>query len=89
MIWGSFGMGLSMMLIAILLSFQDQAGAIAKATSSACVAFFFTVGPISLSVWSAPPPASSTSSLYPCSATVPPNAITDMHAVYALLWSDF
>ncbi|KAF2205368.1 putative Myo-inositol transporter 1 [Delitschia confertaspora ATCC 74209] len=42
MIWGSFGMGLSMMLITILLSFQDRGGSIAKSTSSASVAFFFT-----------------------------------------------
>lgn len=43
MMWGSFGCGLSMMLIAILLSFQPQGGAVAKATASASVAFFFTV----------------------------------------------
>ncbi|KAH7397411.1 putative Myo-inositol transporter 1 [Pyrenochaeta sp. MPI-SDFR-AT-0127] len=42
MMWGSFGCGLSMMLIAILLSFQPRGGAIAKATASASVAFFFT-----------------------------------------------
>jgi len=42
MMWGSFCLGVSMMLIAILLSFQDRGGSIAKATSSASVAFFFT-----------------------------------------------
>ena len=43
MMWGSFGLGFSMMMIAILLSFQDRGGFIAKATSTASVAFFFTV----------------------------------------------
>lgn len=43
MMWGCFGLGFSMMMIAVLLSFQDRGGAIAKATSSASVAFFFTV----------------------------------------------
>jgi MFS family permease len=43
MMWGSFGLGVSMMMIAILLSFQDRGGSIAKATSSASIAFFFTV----------------------------------------------
>jgi MFS family permease len=43
MMWGSFGCGLSMMLIAILLSFQPQGGSLAQATASASVAFFFTV----------------------------------------------
>jgi hypothetical protein len=43
MMWGAFGEGISMMLIAILLSFQDHGGALAKATSSASIAFFFTV----------------------------------------------
>lgn len=43
MMWGSFALGLSMMMIAILLSFQDRGGALAKATSSGSVAFFFTV----------------------------------------------
>ncbi|KAH8891601.1 putative Myo-inositol transporter 1 [Thozetella sp. PMI_491] len=42
MMWGSFGLGVSMMMIAILLSFQDRGGNVAKATSSASVAFFFT-----------------------------------------------
>ncbi|KAF2472531.1 putative Myo-inositol transporter 1 [Lindgomyces ingoldianus] len=42
MMWGSFGLGLSMMLISILLSFQNQGGKLAKDTSSASVAFFFT-----------------------------------------------
>ncbi|KAF3762659.1 general substrate transporter [Cryphonectria parasitica EP155] len=41
MMWGSFGLGVCMMMIAILLSFQDQGGQIAKNTSSASVAFFF------------------------------------------------
>lgn len=45
MMWGSFGCGLSMLMIAILLSFQMRGAddKIAKATSSASVAFFFTV----------------------------------------------
>ncbi|KAL1871881.1 hypothetical protein Daus18300_004514 [Diaporthe australafricana] len=42
MMWGSFGLGISMMMISILLSFQDRGGSIAKSTSSASVAFFFT-----------------------------------------------
>jgi MFS family permease len=42
MMWGSFGLGISMMLIAILLSFQDRGGSIAKSTSAASVTFFFT-----------------------------------------------
>ncbi|KAF2192873.1 putative Myo-inositol transporter 1 [Zopfia rhizophila CBS 207.26] len=42
MMWGSFGLGFSMMLIAILLSFQGQDGSVAKSTSSASVTFFFT-----------------------------------------------
>lgn len=37
MMWGSFGLGISMMLIAILLSFQPRGGAIAKSTASASV----------------------------------------------------
>jgi MFS family permease len=37
MMWGSFGLGLSMMLIAILLSFQDRGGSVAKGTASASV----------------------------------------------------
>ena len=41
MMIGSFGLGICMMLIAILLSFQDQGGMLAKSTSSASVAFFF------------------------------------------------
>lgn len=40
MLWGSLGLGLSMMMIAILLSFQGTSAQ--KATSSAAVAFFFT-----------------------------------------------
>jgi hypothetical protein len=43
MMWGSFGLGISMMLISILLSFQSRGGSIAQATSSASVTFFFTV----------------------------------------------
>ncbi|KAH7119813.1 putative Myo-inositol transporter 1 [Dendryphion nanum] len=42
MIWGSFGLGLSMMFISILLSFQGGEEGLAKRTSSASVAFFFT-----------------------------------------------
>jgi len=41
MMWGSFGLGVSMMMISILLSFQSEGGSLAKATSSASVAFFF------------------------------------------------
>ncbi|KAF2713936.1 putative Myo-inositol transporter 1 [Pleomassaria siparia CBS 279.74] len=41
MMWGSFGLGFSMMMISILLSFQSNGGSLAKATSSASVAFFF------------------------------------------------
>lgn len=45
MMWGSFGCGASMLMIAVLLSFQTrgQNDPVAKATSSASVAFFFTV----------------------------------------------
>lgn len=43
MMWGSFGCGLSMMMIAILLSFKSEGGSLAKATASGSVAFFFTV----------------------------------------------
>jgi hypothetical protein len=42
MMWGSLGLGLSMMMISILLSFQGHGGSLAKATSTASVAFFFT-----------------------------------------------
>lgn len=42
MMWGSLGLGISMMLISILLSFHDMDGDLAKATSSGSVAFFFT-----------------------------------------------
>lgn len=42
MMWGSFGLGISMMLISILLSFQSRGGDLAKSTSSASVTFFFT-----------------------------------------------
>ena len=40
MMWGSLGLGISMMLISILLSFQGSS--VQKSTSSASVAFFFT-----------------------------------------------
>jgi MFS family permease len=43
MMWGSLGCGASMMMIAILLSFQPGGGNLAKATASGSVAFFFTV----------------------------------------------
>jgi MFS family permease len=42
MMWGSAGLAVSMMLIAVLLSFQERGGELAKATSSASVSFFFT-----------------------------------------------
>ncbi|KAK7732558.1 hypothetical protein SLS53_008445 [Cytospora paraplurivora] len=44
MIWGSFGLGISMMMISILLSFQEShpGTQLAKTTASASVAFFFT-----------------------------------------------
>lgn len=42
MMWGSFGLGISMMLISILLSFQPRGGEIANKTASASVTFFFT-----------------------------------------------
>ncbi|PGH23700.1 hypothetical protein AJ80_02306 [Polytolypa hystricis UAMH7299] len=40
MMWGSFGLGLSMMLISILLSFKGSG--VEKTTATASVAFFFT-----------------------------------------------
>lgn len=43
MMWGSLGLGISMMMVSILLSFQPQGGQIARSTASASVAFFFTV----------------------------------------------
>jgi len=43
MMWGSLGLGLSMMMIAILLSFRSEGGDVSQATASASVAFFFTV----------------------------------------------
>jgi hypothetical protein len=45
MMWGSFGCGFSMLMIAILLSFQMRGAndPVAKATASGSVAFFFTV----------------------------------------------
>ena len=46
MMWGSFGLAISMMLIAVLLSFHGNpkySPATQKATSSASVAFYFTV----------------------------------------------
>ncbi|KAI4762735.1 putative Myo-inositol transporter 1 [Aureobasidium sp. EXF-3400] len=45
MMWGSFGLAISMMLISVLLSFTPARGysnKLNKATSSASVAFFFT-----------------------------------------------
>ena len=44
MMWGSAGLAVSMMMIAVLLSFQrpGYSETLAKATSSASVAFFFT-----------------------------------------------
>ncbi len=48
MMWGSLGLGISMMLISILLSFKGTANQ--HATSSAAVAFFFTVTPPSFSM---------------------------------------
>lgn len=39
MIWGSFGLGICMMMVSILLSFKGHANE--HATSSAAVAFFF------------------------------------------------
>ncbi|KEQ72815.1 hexose carrier protein [Aureobasidium namibiae CBS 147.97] len=45
MMWGSFGLAISMMLISVLLSFTEARGytqKLNKATSSASVAFFFT-----------------------------------------------
>ena len=44
MMWGSFGLGISMMMISILLSFQSRGGDLAQSTSKGSVAFFFTVG---------------------------------------------
>lgn len=46
MMWGSFGLGLSMMLISILLSFRGTS--VEKATATASVTFFFTVSASSL-----------------------------------------
>lgn len=43
MMWGSAALGVSMMLISILLSFQGADPGLAKATSTASVSFFFTV----------------------------------------------
>jgi MFS family permease len=45
MMWGSFGCGMSMLMVSILLSFQmrGQDDPVAKSTASASVAFFFTV----------------------------------------------
>ena len=37
MMWGSFGLGVSMMLISILLSFKSEGGSVAKSTASASV----------------------------------------------------
>jgi MFS family permease len=43
MMWGSLGLGICMMMIAILLSFSDADPGFSKRTSSASVAFFFLV----------------------------------------------
>lgn len=43
MMWGSLGLGISMMMISILLSFQGRGGDVAQSTSKGSVAFFFTV----------------------------------------------
>lgn len=43
MFWGCSGLGVSMMMISILLSFKGTD--VGKQTSSAAVAFFFTVRP--------------------------------------------
>lgn len=51
MMWGSLGLAISMMLIAVLLSFTVERGYSEKlyhATSSASVAFFFTVSTMML-----------------------------------------
>lgn len=40
MMWGSLGLGISMMMIAVLLSFKGTS--VEKATSSAAITFFFT-----------------------------------------------
>ena len=45
MMWGSLGLGISMMMISVLLSFSFRPGysdSVAKATASASVTFFFT-----------------------------------------------
>ncbi|EMR66782.1 putative hexose carrier protein [Eutypa lata UCREL1] len=42
MMWGSLGLGISMMMISILLSFQGRGGDVAQSTSKGSVAFFFT-----------------------------------------------
>jgi len=45
MMWGSLGLAISMMLIAVLLSFTPERGysdSVKTATSSAAVTFFFT-----------------------------------------------
>ena len=43
MMIGSALLGICMMLISVLLSFQDRGGMLAKSTSTASVAFFFLV----------------------------------------------
>jgi MFS family permease len=43
MMWGSLGLGICMMMIAVLLSFSDAEPGLSKRTSSASVAFFFLV----------------------------------------------
>ncbi|KAI5801204.1 sugar transporter [Geopyxis carbonaria] len=42
MMWGSLGLGISMLLISVLLSFQGKADSVSKPTAMASVAFFFT-----------------------------------------------
>ena len=44
MMWGCLGLGLSMMMISILLSFKGTS--VEKSTATASVAFFFTVRPL-------------------------------------------
>ncbi|KAH6657243.1 putative Myo-inositol transporter 1 [Truncatella angustata] len=42
MMWGSLGLGISMMMVSILLSFQSRGGDVAKSTATASITFFFT-----------------------------------------------
>lgn len=70
MMWGSFGCGFSMLMISVLLSFQmrGQQDPVAKATSSASVAFFFTVSIRLLNLCTEPGLISSST----CSLSVQP-----------------